>query len=246
MLDPLETLSYLAANTSRVTLGTCIIDMLFQNPVTLARRIATLDNLSGGRFIAGLGIGWSKDEYEAAGIPFEHRGARTDEYVQALKRIWTDDVVEFKGKFYSIPASKIGPKPIQKPHPPIILGGFSPNTFSRIVKYADGWIPVVGFGPLEQVGQAINGLRENARAVGHNPSEIHVLALSWPTLLDSPQQQKDNRMPMTGDIDQIGGDIAQIKAMGVEHLILGWAFTSLGKDMKKMLEVTAQLARFAR
>ena len=77
--------------------------------------------------------------------------------------MWTDEVVEFKGKFYSIPASKIGPKPVQKPHPPILLGGFSPNTFLRIVNYADGWLPVAGFGPLEQLEQAINGLREGAR-----------------------------------------------------------------------------------
>jgi probable F420-dependent oxidoreductase len=244
MFDPLETLSYMAANTERVSLGTCLIDMLFQNPVTLARRIATIDNLSGGRVIAGLGIGWSKDEYDVAGIPFKDRGARADEFLEALKRIWTDDVVEFKGKFYNIPASKIGPKPVQRPHCPIILGGFVPSTFSRIVKYADGWLPIVGFGPLEQMGQALNGLRESAKGADRNPSEIRVFALSWPTLLDSSQQKE--RMPMTGTIEQIGSDIEQIKAMGVEHIILGWAFSPIGKDMKKMVEVTTKLARFAR
>jgi probable F420-dependent oxidoreductase len=244
MFDPLETLSYLAANTERVSLGTCLIDMLFQNPVTLARRLATIDNLSGGRVIAGLGIGWSKDEYDVAGIPFKDRGARADEFLEALKRIWTDDVVEFKGRFYNIPASKIGPKPVQRPHCPIILGGFVPSTFSRIVKYADGWLPIAGFGPLEQIGQALNGLQESAKGAGRNPSEIRVFALSWPTLLDSSQQKE--RMPMTGTIEQIGSDIGQIKAMGVEHIILGWAFSPIGKDMKKMVEVTTKLARFAR
>lgn len=100
--------------------------MFFHNPVTLARRFATLDALSGGRVIAGLGIGWSKDEYDAAGVPFKQKGARADEYLQVLKRIWTDDIVEFKGQFYSIPASKIGPKPMQKPHPLILLGAYTP------------------------------------------------------------------------------------------------------------------------
>ena len=111
--------------------------------------ISSLDVLSEGRAIAGLGIGWSKDEYEVSNIPFQNRGKRVDEFIQVLKRIWTDDVVEFKGKYYSIPASKIGPKPIQKPNVPIYLGGFSPNIFSRIVNYdTNGWLALVG-GPLE-------------------------------------------------------------------------------------------------
>jgi alkanesulfonate monooxygenase SsuD/methylene tetrahydromethanopterin reductase-like flavin-dependent oxidoreductase (luciferase family) len=107
MLDPIETLTYIAANTNKIALGTSVIDMLFHNPVVLARRFATLDVLSEARTICGLGIGWSKDEYQASNTPFQDRGKRADEFIQALKRIWTEDVVEFKGKYYSIPASKI-------------------------------------------------------------------------------------------------------------------------------------------
>ena len=208
VFDPLETLTYLAGNTDQISLGTCLIDMLFHNPVVLARQFATLDVLSHGRAIAGLGIGWSKDEYEVSGVPYKHRGDRANEFVQLLKRIWTDEVVEFKGKFYSIPASKIGPKPVQKPHPPLLLGGFSPETFLRIVNYADCWIPVAGFGPLEQLEQ--------------------------------------QRLPMTGTTDHIGTDINQIKSMGVEHIIFGYAFSPIGKDMNKMIEITNELARFAK
>jgi alkanesulfonate monooxygenase SsuD/methylene tetrahydromethanopterin reductase-like flavin-dependent oxidoreductase (luciferase family) len=130
VLDPLETLTFAAANTDKITLGTSVIDMLFHNPVILARRFATLDVLSQGRSICGLGIGWSEDEYIASNIPFKDRGKRADEFVQALTRIWTEDVVEFKGSYYEIPASKIGPKPIQKPRIPIYLAGFGPKTFS--------------------------------------------------------------------------------------------------------------------
>ena len=97
VFDPLETLTYVAANTDRITLGASVIDMLFHNPVILARRFATLDVLSEGRTICGLGIGWSKDEYQVSNIPFKERGKRADEFIQTLKRIWTDDVVEFKG-----------------------------------------------------------------------------------------------------------------------------------------------------
>jgi probable F420-dependent oxidoreductase len=222
--------------------------MFFHNPVTLARRFATLDVLSGGRVIAGLGIGWSKDEYDAASIPFRQKGARADEYLQALKRIWTDDVVEFKGQFYNIPASKIGPKPMQKPHPPILLGAYTPKTFPRIVNYADGWMPIAGFVPLEQQEQAINTLRETARKANKNPSDIRIVVLTYPNLLDSSSNSSSDpqRMPMTGTIDQIGSDVDQIKAMGAEHIIFGYAFSPIGKDAKNMIEITKQLARFAK
>lgn len=248
ILDPLETLTYLAANTDRISLGTSIIDMLFQNPVILARRFATLDIFSGGRVIAGLAIGWSKDEYDASGIPYRQKGARADEYMQVLKRIWTDDVVEFKGQFYNIPASKIGPKPVQKPHPPILLGGYTPKTFPRIVNYADGWIPIAGSVSLEQQEQAINGLRESARKANKDLSNIRIIVLSYPNVLDSSSTSSSNqqRSPLTGTIDQIGSDVERIKAMGAEHIIFGYAFSPIGRDVKKMMDVTKQLARFAR
>jgi probable F420-dependent oxidoreductase len=248
VLDPLETLTYVAGITERVSLGTCLIDMLFHNPVVLARRFATLDVLSRGRAIAGLGIGWSKDEYEVSGVPFKQRGARADEYLQVLKRIWTDDVVEFKGQFYNITASKIGPKPVQKPYPQILLGGFSPNTFTRIVKYADGWIPVAGFGPLEQLEQGINGLMEGVRkANNRDPSKIRVYVLSHLNVQESPPPPGQQRSPMSGTIDQIGSDIEQVKAMeGVEQIIISHTFSPVGRDAKNMIEVTKQLARFAK
>jgi probable F420-dependent oxidoreductase len=248
ILDPLETLTYLAANTDRISLGTSIIDMLFQNPVILARRFATLDIFSGGRVIAGLAIGWSKDEYDASGIPYRQKGARADEYIQVLKRIWTDDVVEFKGQFYNIPASKIGPKPVQKPHPPILLGGYTPKTFPRIVNYADGWIPIAGSVSLEQQEQVINGLRESAIKANKDPSNIRIIVLSYPNVLDSSSTSSSNqqRSPLTGTIDQIGSDVERIKAMGAEHIIFGYAFSPIGRDMKKMMEITKQLARFAK
>ena len=249
VLDPLETLTYLAGITDKISLGTCIIDMLFHNPVVLARRFATLDILSRGRAIAGLGIGWSKDEYEVSGVPYKHRGERANEFLQVLKRIWTDEVVEFKGQFYSIPSSKIGPKPVQKPHPPILLGGFSPNTLLRIVNYADGWLPVAGFGPLEQLEQSINGLREGARKANKDPSKIRIFVMTYPNLLDSSSpapSSEQQRSPMTGTTDQIGTDIDKIKSMGVEHIIFGYVFSPIGKDKNRMIEITKQLARFAK
>jgi probable F420-dependent oxidoreductase len=215
----------LAGNTHQLSLGTCLIDILFHNPVVLAKPFATLDVLSNGRTIAGLGIGWSKDEYEVSGVPFEHREQRADEFLQILKRIWSYEEVEFKGQFYSIPASKIGPRPLQKPHPPILLGGFSPKTFLRIVNYADGWIPVAGFGPLERLEQAVSGLREGAGKANKDPSKIRIFALTYPNILESSSSSlEQQRLPMTGTVDQIGADIDQIKAIGEAYNIRSYLF----------------------
>ena len=173
IFEPLETLTYVAANTNKIVLGTSVIDMLFHNPVILARRFATLDVLSEGRAIAGFGIGWSRDEYQVSNIPFKDRGKRANEYIQIIKKIWTDDVVEFSGQYYHIPASKIGPKPIQKPHIPIYLGGYSQGTFERIAKYADGWICVIR-NSLDEIKSYKDKLRNECYKAKRDPKDVHI------------------------------------------------------------------------
>jgi len=219
VFDPLETLTFVAAKTNKIALGTCVIDMLFHNPVILGRRFATLDVLSEGRCVCGLGIGWSKDEYVASNIPFEHRAARADEFVQILTRIWTEDVVEFKGTYYNIPASKIGPKPIQKPRIPIYLGGFSPNTLSRIGKYADGWLPAAS-GSLEYVANGIKTLKENGKKE-NRPLEI--ITLMFPAANESDKE-----------------NLRRIKDMGVNHVIFGLT----DPDLDRVIDTAKQLSKF--
>lgn len=251
IFDPLETLTFVAAITNKIALGTSVIDMLFHNPVVLARRFATLDVLSEGRAVCGLGIGWSKDEYQACNVPFKDKGKRADEFLQALKRIWIDDVVEFKGKFYSIPASKIGPKPIQKPHPPIYIGGFSPNTYSRIVNYdSNGWLGLIS-GPLEYLENIIKTIKDIATEQNKDPHRFGVILLTYPNIdFDSKNQSSitnhDKRFPLTGTIDQAGSDIERIKQMGIDHIIFGYNFIPIGTDLDKTLDATKQLAKFAR
>jgi probable F420-dependent oxidoreductase len=248
MLDPLETLTYVAANTNKISLGTSVIVMLFHNPVVLARRFATLDVLSEGRAICGLGIGWSKDEYQLSNIPFKDRGKRADEFIQILKRIWTDDVVEFRGKFYNIPASKIGPKPIQKPHPPIYMGGFGPNTYSRIVNSeANGWLGII-VGPLEYLENAIKTIKDIANKANKNPNNFKVILLTYPNIVDSKNQSTNEgeRFPLTGTIDQAGNDIQSIKQMGIDHIIFAYNLIPMGRDLDKIMDITKQLSKFAR
>lgn len=247
VFDPLGTLTFVAAHTNKIALGTSVIDMLFHNPIILARRFATLDVLSKGRSIAGLGIGWSKDEYQVSNIPFEKRGKRADEFVQVLKKVWTDDVVEFKGQYYNIPASKIGPKPVQKPHIPIYLGGYVPNTFARIAKHADGWLASLG-GPLDFLDNSVKSLKNQASKENRSPNEIKILTLTFPQVSqvksnsEEKYGQQSQRFPLTGTIEEIGRDIQRIKEMGVEHIM--FAFVGLGLD--KVIDTTKQLSRYAR
>jgi probable F420-dependent oxidoreductase len=249
VFDPLETLTFVAAKTNKITLGTSVIDILFHNPVVLARRFATLDVLSGGRAIAGLGIGWSKDEYQVSNIPFENKGKRADEFIQALKKIWTEDIVEFKGNYYNIPASKIGPKPIQKPHIPIFMGGFSPNTFKRIINYStNGWLGLI-VGPLEYLENTIKSMNEMASKANKDPNEFKTILLTYPNIVESKNEQLTNesqRFPLTGTIDQIGNDIKRIKKMGVDHIVFGYNFLPIGRDIDSVINKSKELSKYAR
>jgi len=240
--DPLDVLTYVAANTSKISLGTCVVDMFFYTPVMLAKRYATLDVLSQGRVIAGLGLGWSKDEYQASNIPYANRGERADEFLQVMKEIWTNDVVEFKGKYYNIPASKIDPKPIQKGIP-IYLGGFTPNTFSRIVKYdLNGWLGVVG-GPLEYIENSIKSMKGQASRVNKNADNFQIIILAD---LRKSSKDHENRLPFSGSVDEIGSDIQRLKDMGIDHIIIGYNFVPIGRDIDKMITLSKELSKFAK
>jgi probable F420-dependent oxidoreductase len=247
VFDPIELLTFVAANTEKITLGSSVIDMLFHNPIILGKRFATLDVLSQGRVICGLGIGWSKDEYQCCNIPFMNRGKRAIEFVKVLKKIWTDDVVEFKGEFYNIPASKIGPKPMQKPTIPIYLGGWSSKTFSRIVKSdVNGWLASMGVGisSLEYLQNNIRMLKDESSRTNKNKHNFGVSVLTYPQT-DVKSYKTGERVPLTGNIDQIGEDVRTIKEMEVNQIIFCYLFSAENNDIKEMISLTKQLSKFA-
>jgi probable F420-dependent oxidoreductase len=140
VLDPVLPLAYAAACTERIRLGTATICAPFTAPALLAKTLTSLDVLSGGRLTAGLGMGWLPQEYAAAGVPYERRGARMDEYLRCLQALWTQDPVEFAGEFYAVPRSHVGPRPVQRPHPPVLLGGAAEPALRRAGRLAQGWI----------------------------------------------------------------------------------------------------------
>lgn len=139
LLEPLTALTYLAAVTDRIRLGTGICLVPQRNPVYTAKQVVDLDNLSGGRVDFGIGVGWLREEFEAVAAPFEHRGARTDEYLQVMRSLWTDEVSSFEGTHYTLPACRMYPKPVQQPHPPIHVGGESNAALRRAARHGNGW-----------------------------------------------------------------------------------------------------------
>lgn len=254
IFDPLETLTFVAANTNKIALGTSVIDILFHNPVILARRFATLDVFSGGRAVAGFGIGWSEDEYRASGIPFINRGKRADEYIQLLKMLWTEDIVEFIGEYYDIPASKVGPKPVQKPHIPIYLGGYSQKTFARIAKHANGWICTIR-DSLSQVRLNIEKIKEECHKVNRDPKDINIAAILYPNVIDSDDmdnrqghenQRESSRILLNGDIDQVGRDLLEIKNIGVGNVIFNYNRSPISNNIDGIIDVSKKLREFIR
>jgi probable F420-dependent oxidoreductase len=243
-LDPLTTLSFMAANTTKVNLGTCIIDMLFHNPITLAKEFTTIDILSEGRTICGFGIGWSKEEYLAANIPFEKRGERANEILEVMKKGWTDDVVEFNGEFYKIPKSIINPKPIQKPHPKILLGGFSPKTFERMVKYGDGYIGALA-GPFEYFHNSIKMFNDSIEKSLRARKDFDLTILTYLHLIKSSTSETNiDRSPMTGEtIDEIGSDLSLLKNSGVDRVILA-IDAEKDYDVNETIEFAKELGKF--
>ncbi len=220
-LDPLETLTFVAANTRRIWLGTSILNLPWYNPVLLARRLTTLDVLSGGRLRVGFGMGWSPDEYEAAGAPWQERGKRADELIRALKAIWTTDPVEFQGKYYRVPKSFIGPKPVQKPHPPIYMAAYTPSAMKRVAQEADGWFPVgIPIGSIAQMFEVIKGMAQEA---GRDPSRLELIVRA--NVEFSNATLGKDRTDFTGTLEQIAGDIVATRKLGASELLFDVQFS---------------------
>ena len=241
-LDSMNLLSYIAANTSKILLGTGIAVSAYHLPVQFAKEVATVDILSQGRFVCGIGLGWSKDEYQTSNVPFERKGARQDEFIQAIKKVWTDDTVEFNGEFYNISPSKIDPKPVQKPHPKILLAGFGPKTFERIAKYADGYLGALAM-PIPTFEQLISGFKQTVEKAGKNPDDFNISTLTFPQITETSSGNGD-RFPMTGTIEEVGSDIKKLKEIGVNRAILV-EFAGASYDVDKSIQVAKELKKFA-
>jgi probable F420-dependent oxidoreductase len=212
--DPLETLAYVAAKTERIKLGTSIIDALFHVPAILARRFATLDRLSGGRVIAGLGQGYSPEEFAAANVPMSRRGAGYEEFIEAMRAAWGPDPVHFSGRFYEIPESQINPKPVQEGGPPILIAAMGKPAVERAGRLGFGLNPLAP--SWEALEAAVGAFREAARAEGHDPATLPVVVRANTAV--GAEVAEDGRPPLAGSPEQVAEDLKRLREMEVDEL----------------------------
>lgn len=177
MFEPWAALSFLAAVTSTVRLGTGICLVPQRNPVYLAKEVATVDFLSGGRVDLGIGVGWLAEEFAALNVPFEGRGARTDAYLEVMRTLWCDEVSEYRGEHYDLPPSRCYPKPVQRPHPPIFVGGESEAALRRVARHGQGWL-AFSQSPAD-IASGVARIGAHAEEHGRSPDEIRVVACPY-------------------------------------------------------------------
>jgi probable F420-dependent oxidoreductase len=218
-LDPVEALTFVAGHTRRITLGTSVLNMPFYNPVVLARRLATLDLLSGGRARVGLGQAWSADELEAAGADPKARASRGDEFIAVLKAMWGPDPVEFRGQHFRVARSIVGLKPVQPPRPPIYLAGYVPRALQRTASLADGWLPAnLPIAAMGQMAPQIQGLVRNA---GRDSAHFEIIYMAG-AQVTSGAVEEAKRGPLHGSPAQVRADVARLRDLGVAEVI-GWS-----------------------
>jgi len=214
VLDAVIPLAFVASRTSRIRLGTAVLNMPFWSPPLLAKQLGTLDVLSGGRLDVGLGIGWNPVEFAATGAQREHRGARAEEFLAALRALWDEDVVEFHGQHYEIPSSRMDPKPPQRPHPPLLLGGSAEAALRRAGRLADGWISASN-ADLAHIDEPIATVKKAALQAGRDPDALRFVSRG--PLRVRPAGLPDRR-PLQGSYDEIRADLDRLGEQGVTEV----------------------------
>ena len=222
LLEPLTVLSFVAACTTKIRLGTAVLVLPHRNAVVTAKTVATLDVLSRGRVILGVGVGWMEEEFKAVNASFADRGPLSDEAVAVMKELWTSEHPSFSGKFHRFPEVACEPRPVQKPHPPIWLGGHTGPALRRIVEYGDGWAAVV-FSPQE-FAERLDKLKEKAAKAGRDLSQI--------TLCVSPRGKRP---------EAILDDIPRYQELGATYLYL--AFFNFARSYEEMADMMERFAR---
>ena len=211
--EPFTVLSFLAAHTRRITLGTSVTVLPMHNPFEVAKQVAEVDQLSGGRFIFGIGVGWFEEEFEVLGQNFANRGARTDDAIELMKRLWADDPVTYEGRFYSCENAAFAPKPVQRPHPPIWVAGASRPACRRAAQYAEAFHPVRM--PVEKVVEMRTEIDAQCERFGRAPGSVK-LGVKLPMVF----QDEPGEFPTQGTPRQIVDGIRRYIDVGAEHFTL--------------------------
>ena len=240
-LEQLTMLSFLAGVTSKARLLTSVMVLPHRSPVLAAKMIATVDVLSAGRVILGCGVGWMREEFEAIGAPpYDERGAVGDEYIRVFKELWTSEEPSYEGDYAAFADVSFQPKPVQKPHPPIWIGGESPPALRRAGQLGNAWYPIGSnprfrVGTIEQLTGYMSRVRNYARDVGRDPAEIDfAYSASWYDDREAQTGPDGSRRVFTGTPEQIAGDVRAFEELGVRHLMVGLQADSVDESLGRM------------
>jgi len=213
LYDPFASLAWLAGQTRALELGTTVVILPYRHPLHLARLTANLDNLCGGRFILGVGVGWAKQEFEALGVPFNRRGAISDETLAIVRRCWTEDVVTHAGRFFTFRDVHTAPRPLRRP--PIWIGGGSDAALRRAVRHGDAWHPIrIKLGPLREA------LVRLQRIAGGESRAVPALCPRMRLCLTASPMPENDRMAGHGTLDQVRRDLEALAALGARYVLL--------------------------
>jgi len=201
-LEPITVLGALALSTTRVKLGTAVLVLPYRHPIYTAKALATVDVLSGGRLVVGVGAGWMEPEFAALGVPIAERGSRTNETIDVLKALWTEERPGYRGQHFQFSNIKFVPQPVQKPRPPILVGGMTKGALQRVARRGDGWI-AIGKSPAD-LSQPLDTLRELSVKAGRRPDELHLSMVP----IGAPS------------LEHVIEDLPRYAEAGVQHLYL--------------------------
>jgi probable F420-dependent oxidoreductase len=217
-VDPVVSLAHVAGATRRIRLGTASLMLPVWSPVVLAKQLTTLDLISGGRLDVGVSLGWSEDEYAAAGVPWTRRGARQEEYIRAMIAAWTSTPME--GEFLRLPPGEVLPAPVQRPHPPLFIGGYADAALRRAATYAQGYL--AGNMPLDGVAPLLGRLARFAEEAGREPTSLKLVGRGVTVLTATPAAP--GARALSGTLEQIAGDVARYAEAGIDELFLDLNF----------------------
>lgn len=237
--EMLTVLAYVVPLTRRVRLGTSALILPYRNPVFMAKALATVDVLSGGRLIVGAAAGWCREEFQALGVPFERRGDLADESLRVFKALWTQEEPVFHGAFWHIEGVKALPRPLQRPHPPIWVGGNSPRARRRAVELGDAWHPTRP--TPEEVRQGREHLQRLAERSGRDLSRFPI-AVRQPLRI-APQ---DSPRPLVGPLDSVRRGVEAFREAGASHLVLDTFYSAPEVEGVSLDEALKSLEAFAR
>ncbi|MFJ7213016.1 TIGR03619 family F420-dependent LLM class oxidoreductase [Amycolatopsis sp. NPDC098790] len=246
--EPLATLDYVAAVTERIKLGTAVLVAPLHVPVVLARRLATLDRLSGGRVVAGLGQGWQHQEFETANVPVARKGARTEEFITAMRAAWGPDPVRHEGEFYRIAPSEVNPKPVQA-RIPVLLAANAPAAVERAARIADGIVPIAS--SAAELRNVVSTFHAAAREAGRDPRDLAVVdQVPWPTPL-TREPIGAGRPFLGGSPRQVAEDLVTARESGATQVYLaggqglGLAEGLQAADVGRWLELLGEVIEAA-